>query len=178
VTDAGFPRARYLGGLPRFETHRESRADWGNGYLSFRDDALDIQMYPPFSHLQGVIRYEDVLSVEIGDTEQMATSKIVPVMLFGVAGGVAAKDSEDRTSIMVRTKDRETAYFQIIGESAAQIRAKIDPLLKRAGITEGAAAPMAETSSVADEIGKLVALRDQGALSAEEFETAKSKLLA
>jgi Short C-terminal domain len=176
MSDAGFQDARYLGGFPRFEKHRQPQKQWGNGYLSFRNDALDIQMYRPFSELQGVIRYEDIMNVEVADTDQMAKSKVVPVVLFGVLG-LAAKGSEDRTSIAVHTKDNEMAYFQIVGESAPLVRAKIDPLLKNAGVIRGATVPETGASSIPDEISKLVAMRDQGVLSAEQFEAAKSKLL-
>jgi hypothetical protein len=62
-----------------------------------------------------------------------------------------------------------------VGAAAAEDEHQIELSRKAA---EAFAAAAQRPSSVADELAKLVALRDQGALTSEEFEAMKGKLLA
>jgi hypothetical protein len=117
-------------------------------------------------------------------SEQAAKSKIGATLVFGIFGGLAAKGSEDRGTLLVHLKSGQTAYFEISGYSEHQLRAKLTPWLQAANIrvgtpeVEAAPAPAAvDPVSVADEIAKLGALKTQGLLTEEEFAAEKARLL-
>jgi len=87
-------------------------------------------------------------------------------------------------------KSGETGYFTIPGYSQHELLGKVASWCNAVGIRIGPPIPMSTLSdspafppppspslSVADELVKLAAIRDQGILSPEEYEEQKAKLL-
>jgi hypothetical protein len=101
--------------------------------------------------------------------------------MFGLLGAVTAKATQDRAFLTVNLTDGERAFYEILGESATSVRAKIAPLLNAAGIPFEDELPMREPDALptdlADLIRKLAALRDEGILTEAEFQTKKARLL-
>ena len=181
--EATFNKPRYLGGYSKFEEHREPHKKWGDGVLRITDSSITIELPWPFL-TRGRIEYSTVRSVQVFDRGQVAKSKIAAVVAFGVLGGLAAKGAMDQAALAVRTIEGETAYFEIDGESVVKVKAKVEPVLKLAGVsmsddllTEPNEPSEPSEPSLANQIRELAALRDEGLLSSEEYEEAKAKLL-
>lgn len=115
-------------------------------------------------------------SVEV-TSQQAAKSRVGAVLVFGVLGGLAARGSEDRGTLLIHLRNGQTGYFTIGGYSESQLLGKLTPWLHALNIRVGSPAAKAPTSMV-DELAKLAELRSQGVLTDEEFATAKAKLLA
>jgi hypothetical protein len=124
-----------------------------------------------------------IASVEI-TSQEIAKSRAGAVLLFGV-WGLAAKGARDQGTFLVHLKNGQTGYFTIDGFSESQLRGKISPWLNSMGIPQGVPAKSEighinasnPHGSIADELGKLAALRDSGVLTDEEFAAAKAKIL-
>jgi hypothetical protein len=99
------------------------------------------------------------------------------VATFGVFG-LGAKKRQQDTHITVVTS---TAEYGFLVEKVAPevVRTKLRPVLKAMPSDEPTSAPVvtAPPVSIADELTKLAALRDQGILSPAEFEAQKAELL-
>jgi hypothetical protein len=104
-------------------------------------------------------------------SEQVARSKVGAVLVFGALGGLAAKGSEDRGTLLVHLKSGQTGYLSNKGHSQHLLLAKLTPWLKSVNIPVRAPAmghhaqptqAVADPFSVADEIAKLGALKTQG----------------
>lgn len=156
-----------------------------SGVLHFGDEALDMEQHtplprkrtPPPGRVIFELRARAISSVEI-TSEQIAKSKVGAVLLFGVLG-LAAKDAQDRTVIVVHMKSGETGYFRLLGFSVSTMLGAVTPWLHQHSIPIGArAAPTNASVSIADELKKLAELRDAGVLTDEEFAPQKAKLLA
>ena len=154
------------------------------GALTLNDEFIELTGRP-----QGVIKtvtksfvkvfLPAIESVEI-TSEQVAKSKVGSVLAFGVLGGLAAKGSMDRGTLLVHLKNGQTGYFTIGDYSEAKLLGKLTPWLHGNNIPvrpplQESASP--QTISIADELTKLAGLRDSGILTNEEFDAAKQRLL-
>jgi hypothetical protein len=116
------------------------------------------------------------------DGDQVAVSKVLPVLAFGVLG-LAARGSRDRTFVMVHTTDGQCAVYEVADRNHAQVRAAIAPTLSLAGVPldDGVGASEERRSSQAtDLVGQLTQLaelHDRGKLTDEEYAAFKAKLL-
>ena len=127
-----------------------------------------------------VCRTRAIAAIEI-TSEQVAKSKLGAALVFGVLGGVTAKGSQDRATVIVYLKSGEKGYFTISGQSVASLLGTLEPWMRERGITLGSPeegpVPAAAPKLIADELAKLAQLRDTGVLSEEEFSDLKSKLI-
>jgi hypothetical protein len=161
------PDSAYIGGHTQFPTP-------GRGSLFVTGQRIALAAFDGTSiELPLTI----VTSVEV-TSEQVAKSKVAPVILFGVFG-LGAKGSQHRTTLVVRTTDRNEAFFQFLGIDEYALRAQLVPILSKAGVPFGATADTSPSSpiSVADEIRKLGELLRERLLTQEEFDAQKAKLL-
>jgi Short C-terminal domain/Protein of unknown function (DUF2510) len=156
--------AAYLGGHPHYPAERAGRLLVTTDRVALGADVV-------------VIDLATVETVEI-TSEQIAKSRVGPVVLFGVLG-LGAKGSRDRTTIVQRGKDGSEAFFQLLGVDAPYVRAQLTPVLAAAGVPfhDAALRSRVAPTSVADEISKLADLMRQGLLTEEEFAAQKAKLL-
>lgn len=85
----------------------------------------------------------------------------------------AVQGHEAKGGVTGAVQDENTVIFKDkkLYEVAVQMKDRIESMMR-----QPAAAP--SSVSVADELGKLAALRDQGILTAEEFEAQKRAMLA
>lgn len=183
-----FGYATYLGGHPQLGRKR-------SGNLFFTTQEVGIGTFRPKA---AVISLSQVASVEVSGG-QVATSKVGAEIMFGVLGGLGAKNAIDRATITLYTTDNQVAYYQIDKKSAAQVRAGIAPILRSASIpfqdeavaatqqealrdavvqATQAAAQGGRSPTMVDELAKLAQLHESGALSDDEFATLKAKLIA
>jgi hypothetical protein len=99
---------------------------------------------------------------------------------YGLIGAFTAAKSGDRATLL-HTKSGDTVFFTIEGLSEPELLGMISPWLRSAGIPVASRldspAPATAPTSVADELKKLADLRDAGALTDDEFCSAKAKLL-
>ncbi len=123
-------------------------------------------------------------------SEQVAKSKVGPVLAFGVLG-LAAKGSRSQATVVIHTKgeEAEAGYFTIRDVSAAEVKAKIDAWMRTRGIPWhedrqqddsagiSSSATVSPPLSVADELNKLAGLRQSGVLSEEEFATLQARFI-
>jgi hypothetical protein len=163
------PKAFYLGGLPGTKAAR-------NG-LVVTNDGFGIGV---FSAKKAVVRWDDMAGISF-DSATARKSRAGKAVVFGVLA-VAAKSSQSTAEITVNLKDGNVAIYELKGTSGPKVRAKLQPFLAAHEVrclddgplpTEVAPAP----TSAADEIAKLVALRDSGAITDEEFTACKASLL-
>lgn len=121
----------------------------------------------------------DVACIEIvGD--QQAKSKIGATVVFGVMGGLAAKGAVDRTEIGIHLKSGAIPYFRLLKQNRTQVRALLVPILREAKVPfldEVIAEPQQAAPSPMDEIQKAFELLKVGALTQQEFDDAKKRLL-
>ena len=165
-------RARYLGGCQAFGTAREGGLSFGADAAVFDSMRLDLAL---------------VKSVAVGGG-QVAKSRVGATLAFGIAG-LAAKASEDRTEIVIHLDSGDAAFFVIDGVSPFELRAKLLPLLRQAGIPledesdeqpgpPDAASGSGLAFSLGDELAKLAQLHEKGVLTDAELAAAKAKLLS
>ena len=155
-------------------------------YLGDSDDQLPTQAMLAFTFSRVLfnerefVPMPDVASIEIvGD--QQAKSKVGATVLFGVAGGLAAKGAVDRTEIGVHLKSGPVPYFRVLKKNRIQVRAVLGPVLREAGVLfldEVMTQPQQPEMSPMDEIANAFDLFKAGALTEEEFKAAKEKLLS
>ena len=117
----------------------------------------------------------EVASIDVAGG-QVAVSKIPAVLMFGILGGLAAKSAKDQTTLGVKCRDGETAWY-VVDQSASWLRAKITPFLRRAGIPFHDEEPASAVPDLGSELRDLGALRDEGLLTEDEFAAQKAKLL-
>ena len=165
-----FANAKYLGGTSKF-------TDGWRGFLFFTTEAIGLGKTALTGPQETVIPRKYIVSVEVTG-RQVAKSRVGPVIVFGLAG-LAAKGSQDRTTVVVRTTTDEAVYYTIDGISPEGVRAGIAAVLKLSNIPlhEELPAPPPQTMDVADQIRKLATLHDEGILTDEEFAAQKAKLL-
>jgi hypothetical protein len=81
-------------------------------------------------------RTRAIAAIEI-TSEQVAKSKLGAALVFGVLGGVTAKGSQDRATVIVYLKSSEKGYFTISGQSVASLLGTIEPWMREKGIALG-----------------------------------------
>ena len=108
--------------------------------------------------------------------ESVQTGSVAAVATFGVLG-LGAKKRKTMTRLDFVTTTGEHV-FEIDRTDPSAVRNQLRQLIDAMPKTTPASAPAPAAISVADELSKLAALRDQGLLSPEEFEAQKQRLLA
>jgi hypothetical protein len=167
------PHAEYLGGVAQLGRKRI-------GNLWVTPTEVGIGTLKPKA---AVIPVADIASVAVGG-EQVAKRRVGAELAFGVLGGLGARGGKDRADVAVYLRSGDVAYYRVDKKSAAEVRAKIGPVLRAAGValsdseTAGPAPAPAAAGNVADELAKLAGLRDAGVLTAGEFDAQKAKLLS
>lgn len=161
----------YLGGLP---------GDRGGykGNMVVTDECIGMGIQSP---KKSPIRWDEMAGISF-DSTTMKKSRKGKAVAFGVFA-LAAKSTQSGAEIAIQRKDGNVALYTVTGKTGAQVRAKIQPLMVEHGVpclddaplvSEAAPAPL----STADEIAKLVALRDSGAITDEEFTAYKANLMS
>jgi hypothetical protein len=95
--------------------------------LFFTTEAIGLGTSPKAGPSATVVPMQSVASVQVTG-QQVSKSKVGPVLLFGLYG-LAARGSRQDTTVVVRTKDRETIYYSIGDASPDQVRAVLTPHL-------------------------------------------------
>ena len=125
-------------------------------------------------------RTRAIAAIEI-TSEQVAKSKIGAALVFGVLGGVTAKASHDRATVIVYLKSGEKGYFTIDGMSLPQLLGTLQPWMRERGIALGA--PVSEAASPpavadpAEQLKKLADLHQSGLLTDEEFAAKRATIV-
>ena len=170
-----FSFATYLGGLPE-----DPRSHSLGSTLYANDELVGLGSLGPKKQ---IVRWAECTGVTV-DGGQVAKSKVGAELAFGVLGGLGAKGATDRAFLSVYRNDGAAACYQIDKKSPQAVRAQLTALLVKVGVPflDG---PLAQTTatiavpiSVADELAKLAALRDQGVLTPEEFDQQKANMLS
>ena len=164
-----FSNAQYLGGLPGSKPTNVSVT------LFIGDEGVGVGTFSP---KKGVVSWDEMSGVSF-DTGTAKKSRAGKALAFGVLA-LAAKNTQDEAHLTVTLKDGNAALYRVVGKSGLVVRGKVQPLLAAHGVPcldDGVPAAVAPVSA-ADEIVKLVALRDAGAITEEEFTAHKAKLLA
>lgn len=157
------------------------------GDLRFTDDCLvlldnDRNLKESRRRKWELCRAGAISAVEVS-SEQVAKSKLGATLIFGVVGGVTAKATKDRTTLIVHLKSGATGYFSIDLVSAAEILGPLTPWLSSRKISIGAPTPAAGAPSgpapslISDELERLAEMRDKGVLTEDEFAALKAKLI-
>jgi hypothetical protein len=165
--------ADYLGGYPAFGAPSKGQLSFTASAVFFAGMTLHMAL---------------VESLGLGGG-QVAKSKLGAAVLFGVLGAVADKDAKDRAELVVHLKTGDAAFFFLQDTSAFEIRAKLMPLVREAGVPfkdeldekanqRDVGVQPDSTGSLADELTKLAKLQESGFLTADELAAAKAKLLA
>ena len=186
-----FQKAQYLGGLPATKP--------GSGNLIFTAEQVGVGVLSP---KKGVVAWGTVSGISF-DSNTIKKSRVGKAAMVGVFA-LAARKTQAAADITVLLKDGNAAMYQVPGKSGQQVRAQVNALLVEQGVKCLDDAPLPEAQpvapapapppvvaaapapappppmppvSVADEIAKLAALRDSGALTDEEFAAHKAALL-
>jgi hypothetical protein len=173
------PRVTYHGGLSFV-------AESGvHGRLVLDDEALTLDRVQNEGYTRDLPSLELCRTGAIGaievTSEQVAKSKLGAALVFGVLGGVTAKASKDRGTLIVYMKAGDAGYFTVDRQSAASLLGLISPWMRDRGIAQGS--PQVTKSEpiapklVADELTKLAQLKESGVISEGEFVALKAKLI-
>lgn len=158
-------QAWYIGGHPKLDQERQ-------GILWVDHQGIGISTGKTWV---ARVPLTEIASVDISGG-QVAVSKVPAVLLFGVLGGLAAKGSMDQSTLGVKCRDGETAWY-VVNVSPSWLRAKITPFLRRAGVPFQDEASVPAASDLGNQLRDLAALRDEGLLTENEFAVQKAKLL-
>ena len=173
-----FRKSEYLGGIPGVRERV-------SGILILNATGIGISPGQGRS-IRGHLSWSDCPGVSVEGGE-VAKSKIAPVLLFGVWGGLAAKGSKNQTVISARHAEGAVGYYLIDDASPYSVRAAIYPMLHAAGVPLHDDLPVIldktekTVSSVSDldaQLRQLARLRDDGLLTDEEFAIQKTRLLS
>jgi|GEM_PF-3278581 hypothetical protein len=161
----------YLGGLP---------GDKGgySGNMIVTDECIGMGNLNP---KKSPVRWDEMAGISF-DSTTMKKSRKGKAVAFGVFA-LAARKTQNGAEITVLRKDGNAALYTVTGKTGVQVRAKIQPFLVEHGVPcldDGPLVPEAAPTalSTADEIAKLVALRDSGAITDEEFTAYKANLMS
>jgi hypothetical protein len=161
----------YLGGLP---------GDKGgySGNMIVTDECIGMGSLNP---KKSPVRWDEMAGISF-DSTTMKKSRKGKAVAFGVFA-LAAKSTQNGAEVAIQRKDGNVALYTVTGKTGVQVRAKIQPFMVEHGVpclddtpiaSETAPAPL----STADEIAKLVALRESGAITDEEFTAYKANLMS
>ena len=133
------------------------------------------------------IPWSEITDLEVEGPEQASQRFTATRLALLGPLGLAFKKSKKSTVIQVSTKSGDLAVFvtekYVVHEVKPKLQAIINKIRQACAPAESAllspAEPVPATSpiSAADEIAKLAALRDSGAITDEEFAAYKAKLL-
>jgi hypothetical protein len=168
VDEAWFDESEYVGGLsdaPKRERGTFGVWPYGAGIVARHRDM----------ELVLVVPREDIASIEVADGGQLAKSRVLPVLVFGILG-LAARGADTQTVVIVRSKNGENAYFIISNTTHYPVKAKLAPVLEHLGIREPDGAS-AETPDLASQLEHLADLHERGLLTDDELAAAKATLL-
>ena len=106
-----------------------------HGRLVLDDDTLTLdrvqnERYTRELPKMEVCRTRAIAALEI-TSEQVAKSKLGAALVFGVLGGVTAKGSQDRATLIVYLKSGEKGYFTISGQSVASLLGTLEPWIRQ-----------------------------------------------
>lgn len=172
-----FAHSKYLGGLPG------DKGGYG-GNLIVDSEGIGCGIT---NKKKGVVLWEQASGISY-DSEQIKKSRVGKAMLIGVFA-LAAKGTQSAATVTVALKDGGAAVYQVEGKPGAAVRGRIQAIVSSAGVPclddmptapsgpSLAAQPLIATVSLADEIAKLAALKEAGALTDEEFADQKARLL-
>jgi hypothetical protein len=172
-----FAHSKYLGGLPG------DKGGYG-GNLIVDSEGIGCGIT---NKKKGVVLWEQASGISY-DSEQIKKSRVGKAMLIGVFA-LAAKNTQSAATVTVALKDGGAVVYQVDGKPGAAVRGRIQAIVSSAGVpclddmptapsgSSLAAEPLMVTVSVADEIAKLAALKEAGALTDEEFADQKARLL-
>jgi hypothetical protein len=93
---------------------------------------------------------------------------------FSLGGGSERRAQLGRQTVDAASDENSVVFTKKQQPAFEQVRDAVEAAI---GARHAPAPEAASPASVADELGKLAALRDQGVLTAEEFEAAKRRLL-
>jgi hypothetical protein len=122
-----------------------------------------------------LIPWHDVCDIRV-ERETMSSVNVGAIAAFGVLG-LGARERRAVTRLTFVTTTGEHAFD--VDSDPSIISNRLQPIINTVsakGVDTVATAGLGV--SVADELRKLVALRDEGVLTAEEFEAQKARLLA
>ena len=181
-----FRNSHYLGGLPG------TKQDAGNLHVSDAGIGVGGAVAK-----KGIVVWADMASISF-DSASAAKSRVGATLAFGLLGALASKGTQDTATITVNLKDGNAAFYRVDGKSGPMVRAGFQPFLianavpclddhvatpyqnPSQGVPPSQSLTAASTPTplgLADELGKLAGLRDQGVLSDEEFQTMKQQLI-
>jgi hypothetical protein len=133
------------------------------------------------------IPWSEVTALEVEGPEQAAQRFTATRLVLLGPLGLAFKKSKKTTVILVSTRSGDQAVFETKKYQAHEVKPKLQAIINKiqqanpeppeAVPTLEEPAPPAPPVSAADEIAKLVALRDSGAITDEEFMAYKANLL-
>jgi hypothetical protein len=176
----------YLGGLPEYPYAIKGPLLASDAGVRVKGRSQERTMLGTARKAEVFVAWSDVASVTV-NTHERGKSRVGEVLAFGVIG-LGAKASEIVSEMVVRMKNGDVAYFAT-EQHGAQLLSKLKPILDQVGIFVRVecggfpSMPGAPTTadaadrSVASELERLIALRDRGELSAQEFELLKARLL-
>ncbi len=95
---------------------------------------------------------------------------------FTLAGGIERRSRPGRTTSDALHDENSVTFHARQQPAFEPIRAAIDEAIAARHAPQPAAAPAA-APSIADELAKLAALRDQGIITAQDFEQGKARIL-
>src|SRR5579884_1180306 len=177
-----FRNSHYLGGLPG------TKQAAGNLHVSDAGIGVGGAVAK-----KGTVVWADMASISF-DSASAAKSRVGATLAFGLLGALASKGTQDTATITVNLKDGNAAFYRVDGKSGPMVRAGFQPFLianavpclddhaatPYQGVPPSQSLTAASAPSplgLADELGKLAGLRDQGVLSDEEFQIMKQQLL-
>jgi len=170
----------YYGGFTHVPESKWTRI----GRLVLGDDAvtMDRVQDKQMRNLPAVelCRSRAISTIEV-TSEQVAKSKLGAALVFGVLGGVTAKGSMDRATIIIHLKSGAAGYLAVDKKSSASVLGLITPWAREKEI--GLGAPQAQPIQsagpklIADELAKLAELRESGVLTEQEFLSLKRTLI-
>jgi hypothetical protein len=162
----------YLGGHP---IHPKKHT---GGVLRFEADGVHMRAFRDLF----VIPWTDVEGLFVEGSEEIQRRVTAGRLLtLGAFAFAAKKKIPNSAYVTVTTKDGD-AIFVCTKTGPHAIKAKLTSAIRWVEEHKPSARPNAEpslpaTASIADELAKFAKLRDDGILSAEEFDAQKAKLL-
>lgn len=167
----GATSVEYMGG---YGDYRKA-----NGSLTF------YQKQTEFSSLltKFKIQNKDVRDVVVeGKSEVNRRVTVTRLLAVGIFAFALKKKSTDKEAyITIELADGQEVIFFVDNKAPMELKAKLAKVIsqvKQAGVAgQAQAATQPSSGSVADELAKLVSLKEQGILTQAEFDAEKAKIL-
>lgn len=80
-----------------------------------------------------VCRSSEIVAIEV-TSEQVAKSKLAAAVFFGVLGGVTAKATKDRATMIIQLENGDTGYFSVDQLPASVLLGQLTPWMRERGI--------------------------------------------